>query len=422
MQIGFITDTNILNKSKEELNKDRKFLNNANFFIEYIESLENTSSQDKLIYFMPNIILEELYYQKLYMFNESYKRFCEKYNDISYGLNGALPESNIESILDNEKKEYENKIKILQLPYTKKIFIELTEDALKKNPPFDKSQEGKKTDAGYKDALIWKTIIYSKEINECEKVYFFSGDKIFIENEKYLKDEFIIHHPNTELKIVFIEPDGNQRQNCLKKIIEENKLIETEIIKLYDLNLILDYLKTVKYKYNEDVYYYSNNEKTVLENIMFDEFIKEDFQIENVKKIEEKYEVIVLFNTKKYKVNINNDDYFNKKILYGKVKFIFLKNKSEFSLEEYQFIKIEFQSTISEIYSNISKIVIDLYNEEFAEVIQNFVQNIGETLNNINNEFITTNIINNIKKNLPSFDKLGNTSTKLKLEENIKNE
>ena len=422
MQIGFITDTNILNKSKEELNKDRKFLNNANFFIEYIESLENTSSQDKLIYFMPNIILEELYYQKLYMFNESYKRFCEKYNDISYGLNGALPESNIESILDNEKKEYENKIKILQLPYTKKIFIELTEDALKKNPPFDKSQEGKKTDAGYKDALIWKTIIYSKEINECEKVYFFSGDKIFIENEKYLKDEFIIHHPNTELKIVFIEPDGNQRQNCLKKIIEENKLIETEIIKLYDLNLILDYLKTVKYKYNEDVYYYSNNEKTVLENIMFDEFIKEDFQIENVKKIEEKYEVIVLFNTKKYKVNINNDDYFNKKILYGKVKFIFLKNKSEFSLEEYQFIKIEFQSTISEIYSNISKIVIDLYNEEFAEVIQNFVQNIGETLNNINNQFITTNIINNIKKNLPSFDKLGNTSTKLKLEENIKNE
>ena len=73
MNIGFITDTNILKKGKDELNKDSKFLNNANFFIEYIESLEKTSSKDKLIYFMPNIIIEELYHQKLRFFQERYE-------------------------------------------------------------------------------------------------------------------------------------------------------------------------------------------------------------------------------------------------------------------------------------------------------------------------------------------------------------
>ena len=31
MNIGFITDTNILKKGKDELNRDSKFLNNANW-------------------------------------------------------------------------------------------------------------------------------------------------------------------------------------------------------------------------------------------------------------------------------------------------------------------------------------------------------------------------------------------------------
>ena len=79
MNIGFITDTNILKKSNEELNRDSKFFNNANFFIEYIESLEKTSNQDKLIYFMPNIIIEELYYHKLRAFKIRYEALCKSY-------------------------------------------------------------------------------------------------------------------------------------------------------------------------------------------------------------------------------------------------------------------------------------------------------------------------------------------------------
>ena len=419
MNIGFITDTNILKKGKDELNRDSKFLNNANFFIEYIESLEKTSNNDKLIYFMPNIVIEELYYQKLRAFQIRYEALCKSYQDISYGLNGKLPICNIENVLNKEKEEYKDRIKIIELPYNKKIFRELTQDALKKNPPFDKTEEGKKTDAGYKDALIWKTIIYSKEIDECEKVYFFSGDRVFKQNEEYLINEFNVRHPNTMLKIIFFEPDENKRQNCLQTIIEENNLIETEIIKLYNLELILNHIKNIKYKYDEEVYYYSENEKNVLIDVMFDKFLKNDFEIESVKENEGKYEVIVSFSTDKYKVN--NVESINKRVLNGEVKFVFLKTKNDFKLENYQLRKIKFQTTITEVFNKFSKIMFEVYNEKFTETIQNILLNMVEPLKNIKIESTILKMMDSLNAIKPTFEELNIVSNpKLELEESNK--
>lgn len=416
MNIGFITDTNILKKGKDELNRDSKFLNNANFFIEYIESLEKTSNNDKLIYFMPNIVIEELYYQKLRAFQIRYEALCKSYQDISYGLNGKLPICNIENVLNKEKEEYKDRIKIIELPYNKTIFRELTQDALKKNPPFDKTEEGKKTDAGYKDALIWKTIIYSKEIDECKKVYFFSGDRVFQQNEEYLINEFNARHPNTMLKIVFFEPDENKRQNCLQTIIEENNLIETEIIKLYNLDLILNHIKNIKYKYDEEVYYYSDDEKNILIEVMFDKFLKEDFEIESVKENEGKYEVIVSFSTDKYKVN--NVKSINKRVLNGEIRFVFLKTKNEFNLDSYKLLKIKFQSTISEIFFNLSKFMIETYNEKIEESMQNFMLNVVNSLKNINNEVTLFKIFSSLNTIKSTLNELNSSSiSKPKLEE-----
>lgn len=418
MNIGFVTDTNILEKGKHELNTDKNFFNNTNFFIEYIESLEKTSCEDKLIYFMPNIIMDELYYRKLRAFQTRYESFCKSYQDISYGLKGDLPKSNIEDILSMEKEEYINKIRILELPYNKKIFKELTEDALKKNPPFDKTEEGQKTDAGYKDALIWKTLIYSKEIDECEKIYFFSGDKIFKQNEEYLMNEFNTHHPNIILKILFFEPNENKRQNCLQTIIKDNHLIETEIIKLYNLDLVLNHIKSIKYKYDEEVYYYSENEKNVLVDIIFNKFVKTDFEIESVKEIEGKYEVIFSFSTDKYKVENDDNNSINKRILNGEIKFVFLKIKNDFKLENYELLKIKFQSTISETFSNISKIFIELCNERFSEAIQNMMINMVDPLKNIKIEAPITNMIDGLNTIKPIFDESKiSPKSKFKLEE-----
>ena len=419
MNIGFITDTNILKKGKDELNKDSKFLNNANFFIEYIESLEKTSSKDKLIYFMPNIIIEELYHQKLRFFQARYEALCKTYQDISYGLKGKLPMCNIEDVLKKEKEEYKDKFKTLKLPYNKRIFKELIEDSLKKNPPFDKTEEGKKTDAGYKDALIWKTLIYSKEIDECEKIYFFSSDKIFKQNEEYLVNEFNVHHPNTMLKILFFEPDAERRQNCLQTIIKENDLIETDIIKLYDLDLILKHINSIKYEKEEEVYYYSEEKRHVLVDVIFSEFLKEDFEIESAKENEKKYEVIVSFSTYKYKVD--NVESINKRALNGEVKFVFLKTKNDFKLENYQLHKIKFQTTITEVFNKFSKIMLEVYNEKFTETIQNILLNMVEPLKNIKIESTILKMMDSLNAIKPTFEELNiGSNPKLELEEDNK--
>ena len=402
MKIGFITDTNILKKSESDLNKEKKFLNNIDFFIEYIESLEKTSSDKELIYFMPTIVVEELYQQKLATYEKRYKILKENYEQISYGLIGEFPKCDIENVLLEEKEEYisNNKITMLDLPYDESIFKELIEDALKKNPPFDKSKEKGKADAGYKDALIWKTIIHNKAIDDCEKIYFFSGDKIFSENEGYLIKEFKKHHGNTELKIMYYEPNGRQRQSCLKNIILDNNLIETEIIKLYDLDLILNTIKDIKYNYTEEVYYNSQERSNKLSDVLFDEFSTNDFNIEDIIEEDEKYHVLIQYRTKKYK--ISNDaiiDRFNRKILGGKIKLIFKKNKKNFELESYEIIDSKFTIGLTETIMNLSDIIktsiLNSNNESYITNITKSLALVAEKMDDLKPKLINSNIINN---------------------------
>ena len=227
MKIGFITDTNILTKKqgedKSKLYNQEKFLDYMDFFINYIDDLNSTKQTDELTYLMPETILEELSCQKVEAFNEKYKFLSDKYKCMKYGLKGELPKNNIQEAVKKEKKHYLTKVTIIKLKYQSKIYRELVKEALNKLPPFDKSEEKRKSDAGFKDALIWKTIVHSKEIDNYNLIYYFSGDSIFEKNQEYLIQEFEKKHPNTKLKIRFINPNEEKLQNCLKVIIESLK-------------------------------------------------------------------------------------------------------------------------------------------------------------------------------------------------------
>lgn len=408
MKIGFITDTNIIRKKDGELNKEEKFLDNIDFFVEYIESLEKTASEKKLIYFMPNFVIEELYYQKLFTFNIRYKALKDSFEEIKYGLNGEFPKCDIEKVLLEEKEKYINneRIIMLDLAYNKSIFNELIEDALRKNPPFDKSNEGYKTDSGYKDALIWKTIIYSKKIDECDKVYFFSGDKVFIDNEDYLIEEFTKQHPNVELKIMYFEPNGKQRQSCLKTVIQDNSLIETEIIKLYDLDLILNHIKDIKYNYMEEVYYNWQEQSNKLTDVLFNKFSTNDFNIENVTEEDGKYQVLIQYRTEKY--NISNEiaiDNVSRKILKGELKLFFKKNKKSFELESYEIIYSKFAIGIEEAIYSLSKAMKEsLLNSDIEKYTVNLTKSlspISESIASLKSKLIDSERINSIINTSP---------------------
>ena len=393
MKIGFITDTNIL--KNKDMSKKNNFMSNMKIFCDYIESLEETRCKNKLIYYMPNIIIEELYHHKKFSFNEKYNILLEIYNEINYGTTGVLPVNNIENILKEERKLYENKYRIINLDYNQDIFKELVEDALEKRPPFDKSIDGRKTDAGYKDALIWKTILYNQEIEECDKLYLFSGDKIFEDNNGELQEEFKKHHSSTELIIKYVEPNGRQRQRCLQILINENNLIETDIIKLYNKDLILEYFKSLKFSHKQEICYYEEENKIILEDINFEDFDKNDFWVDDVKKDSEDYKVITEFYTKKYSTNEGKESS-NKRNLVGKTIFNFKEKDRKFELIDYSITNVRFNfSILSNLIDFIKESLKSLEyinNQKMIEVFKNSLNEMSKPTINLFDNMESTDL------------------------------
>lgn len=401
-KIGFITDTNIIRATNI---KGNFYFDSIDFFLKYIDNLKILDKNTNLIYYMPEIVLKELYYQTLDYFNEDFERLCNIFKKLEHGIGGKLPKNRIELVLKKETQKYKEKLKIIKLNYSKKNFNKLVEDALAKNPPFDKSKTNQKTDSGYKDALIWLSILNNSDIDECEKIYFFSGDKIFSDNEKILGNEFKKAHPNVEIIIKYFPPSGSQRQNCLETIIEENNLIKTDIIKLYNKELIRTFIQSINYKnYNYDVLYQFNNIVVSVKDINFTNFDTKDFYIDNVlenKEIKDSYIVKVNFNTLNYSLEENIAIPIKERIL-GNITLYLNKNNSSFNLLDYKINNVHFLSTY---FKNLSNTVAEIINNSFSFDLEKLSNPFEDIQNNIINPFSSeleklTDPFKNIQNNI----------------------
>ena len=401
MKIGFITDTNILTKKqgedKSKLYNQERFLDYIDFFTNYIDDLNSIKTKKELIYLMPETILEELSFQKIEAYNESYETLCKKYQSMEYALKGKLPKNNILEIVSNEKRNYSGKVKIIKLKYQNKIYRELVKEALNKLPPFDKSEGNRKSDAGFKDALIWKTIEYSEEINNYDVVYYFSGDRIFEKNAAYLINEFKKRHPKTNLIIRYINPDDEKLQNCLKVIIDENNLPETDCVKLYNKQYILEFIRNLENNFTKDVKLNKvvyGEKKICLRKINFENFEIKDFKIENVEKINNNFIIDVKFDTKHYEIIPEEVILTEKRSIKGMIKFEFSKNKEKFILKSSKIVEVRFGETLQEILQRISNNIVSLNISNSANVMLENINNAIKPLriayeNALKNNFTT---------------------------------
>lgn len=402
MKIGFVTDTNILGKEKGQWYDCKSVLDGTDIFIEYIEALSKTDEKKELVYFMPEMVIEELFAQKKAVFEEKYSYLEAKILELNYALIGDIPKNNIDEIIRKEKEKYMQKFNVVSLQYTPEILKELINDAICKNAPFDKSFEGKKADAGFKDAVIWKTILFSEDINNCEKLYFFSGDKVFFENKETLERKFAEKHPKTKLEIIFFEPDGNQRQKSLQKIISDNNLLETNVVKLYNKSLLLSIIQSLGYNYTEDVIY-SNNDKLVkLDAIKFNEFSSDDYVIEDVDNKNSIYEVILSFKTNKYLLDDLSIE--TETMLSGKIKLNIVLKKGEFELENFELIDIEFNMNyFSKLIVALTKSITSIYTDEFKESMEKLKKSIEINIEPIKKSDAFEQI-KSLNKQLPTYD------------------
>lgn len=136
MKIGFITDINFLKKDNITIVEHTNYLDNINYFESYIEDLKKSSCDSKLIYFMPEVILEELYFQRITAFKKAYEKFEDKYKKLKHSITGSMPINNIEDTALAEKEKYKSSslLKILKLSTNKEILDELISDVLKDKP------------------------------------------------------------------------------------------------------------------------------------------------------------------------------------------------------------------------------------------------------------------------------------------------
>lgn len=355
MKIGFITDTNILTKKERDNNlklcNEEKYLENMDFFINYIEDIKKINNKVEIVYLMPETIMKELKCQKIQAYHQGYKEFIKIYNNLKYGFSGEMPKNNIVEIVNKEEKEYLDKVKIINLKYQIKIYKELVNEALNKLPPFDKTEQRKKSDSGFKDALIWKTILYSEEIEDFDKIYFFSGDKIFENSSNELIEQFNKLHTNTKLIIKYIETDNEKLQNCLKTIINENKMPETDCVKLYNKEVVLKLINKLEYNFDKPVkleYNVWGDKEIILKSLLLRNFREEDVDILEVKKEDNGFIIEVKFETKKYILQPKETIVVPRRNVKGVIKLHCQKEDKEIILKDYKIITVFFEKTFQE--------------------------------------------------------------------------
>ncbi|MBJ6364544.1 DUF4935 domain-containing protein [Staphylococcus hominis] len=207
-----------------------------------IERMDVTSLFKILI---PEIVLEELKQQQLAKFREDFDNLntlSNKFNNYNI-FNIELPEElDYEKYLSQKLSEYKsrNSIETIKLKRDKDTFNKIINKSIFKLPPF----EGKtsQSDKGFKDALIWETILEFAQINPGQ-YYFLTADKRF---EDKLKKEFNNLCKNSEIEFIPTKdlPDINQIiDNSSEEKINKEKFKRLEDALLTLLPNILDTLK-----------------------------------------------------------------------------------------------------------------------------------------------------------------------------------
>jgi hypothetical protein len=195
----------------------------------YFKNNENVSIKIAI----PEIVLEEIKEQQNHRFKLDLECLCNLFQKFSK-LNGAelkIPEINYETHLEEKGINYLGVYDIITLKIPKnEIFPKLVKKVLKKEKPFYK-KNGK--DSGFKDALIWESILEFAKSNKYDRYFFLTDDSDF--NNKTLSEEF---HNLTGKEISIVE-----EVSTLKGELEEeingteriNKTLEKIEPKLADI-------------------------------------------------------------------------------------------------------------------------------------------------------------------------------------------
>lgn len=219
-----IFDTNTLHLGKY---KDFSKYTFNKFYHDILGKIERHDVVDNFKLLVPQIAIDEIYKQQLEAFDKVKENFleikqkCENLYGIDMNIN---PELNYADFLMEVKESYlkHNDVEILPI-CNESRFGKIVERALNKQAPFEGGDKGK-SDKGFKDALIWESILeFADTIDGPNEFIFITNDKGF---HSILTKEFEII---TGKNITFYNKDDQQKIDFQVQKYSEDKLVKNKL-------------------------------------------------------------------------------------------------------------------------------------------------------------------------------------------------
>ncbi|MBQ4437541.1 DUF4935 domain-containing protein [bacterium] len=232
---AFVFDTNFIIEKKNNM-------------VSIIEELKN----DYNVY-APQVCIDERIAQECRGLMEEYQKvedFTKKYNKFGIIEIKSTGEEILNSFRNAMMEKYQKTFckKIIPFPKDNDTLLKIFERANQKIPPFPEDNSKNKSDKGFKDCLLWVSLLsFFKEHGENE-VVFVTNDKAFLDNKSFFLNEF---HEVTGKKIG-IEPNSYCAEIIQQSVEETPTTITTTPI---DINSLREQIDSVINSLCEEGYY-----------------------------------------------------------------------------------------------------------------------------------------------------------------------
>lgn len=178
---------------------------------------------EQVVIAIPTVVWQEMERQIVEAHQLKIKEFREKlakyhFPEIVVEDKGDIDYLNfIHSVIDDYRANLSSNInKIIELPVASEArYQSIVNRAFKKQPPFE--GKDKKSDKGFKDALLWESILEFAAQHDTAKIIYYSQDNAFGDE---LEKEFSENFPNAALVICATEGAAKQRLETWAKEID----------------------------------------------------------------------------------------------------------------------------------------------------------------------------------------------------------
>lgn len=225
MEASIFIDTNVLHMNKITNFTELQFIDKIALIIEEIKI---NKFEDRITIALPKIVVNELIQQQ----KSRYIQKIDSIKELKFPLFQVTKQENYEESLMTLLNKYIHQIgdknvniNIINYPSTES-FYEIIDRSIHKRPPF--LGVDKQSDKGFKDVVLWESLLEYKKLHINKKIILLTHDAIF--GQKELKDEYYKKF-GEEVIIVGI----NTQETIQKLLIEKlGELFNTQIEQTYE--------------------------------------------------------------------------------------------------------------------------------------------------------------------------------------------